>query len=103
MANVQNLAENQEFIEKLANTQSPEEALALLEENGVTITKEELLSAVEAANTENDGELSENALDSVSGGCVVATACLSAAILYAGHKTLQVTGSYKWYKTHLLK
>lgn len=91
MANVQNLAENEEFIRKLAETESPEEAVALFEENGVTVTKEELLSSMESADAES-GELNEAALDGVSGGMSLVTSiALQAAI-----KTAKVVRKNSW-------
>ncbi len=55
-----------ELIAKAKECKSPEELLALAKENNIEMTEEEAKAKFAALNSE--GELSENELDSVSGG-----------------------------------
>lgn len=59
---LQKLAENPKFREEMEAVQSQEEAVALLERYGVSLSPEEI-SALNA-----EGELDETALDGVAGG-----------------------------------
>lgn len=90
MADLENLAENEAFIQKLAETKSPEEALALFKAHGVAITKEELLEAIRTAGSNTDDELNENSLDDVSGGYIMprgsTSRCVSRVINICGKK-----------------
>ena len=56
-----------ELLNKAKTTQSPEELLALARENGVNLTAEEAKAYYGQLNP-TTGELSDNELDSVSGG-----------------------------------
>ena len=53
--------------EKITNAQSEEELLQVLADAGMPITSAQLHAAVEAG----DGEMTEDALESVSGGCIM--------------------------------
>lgn len=94
MADLENPAENEAFIQKLAETKSPEEALALFEEYGITITKEELLEAIRTAGSNTDDELKEDSLDDVSGGyimlCRSTSRCISRVVSICGGKWLGI-------------
>lgn len=59
------LLEDPSFQEALSKTTSAEEASALLAQHGIQITPDELLAAL----TPPEGELDENTLDGVAGGC----------------------------------
>jgi len=68
------LLEDQDFIEKLTNTETDTEVQALLAENGVELTLEEINAVkkgVEARISE-EGELSEDDLENVAGGVDIA-------------------------------
>ncbi len=59
------LTEDPSFQEAFSKTASAEEASALLAQHGIQITPEELSAAL----AQPEGELSENELDEVAGGC----------------------------------
>lgn len=61
------LAENEEFTEKLKQTESMEEAIKLFAEYGVEVTEEDLKNLMAAVP---EGELDEAALENVSGGFI---------------------------------
>lgn len=62
---LEKLMQNEEFTKKLESAQNLDEVLAMVKEQGVEITKEE----VEAARKKLDeGELDENSLEDVAGG-----------------------------------
>jgi len=68
------LLEDQDFIEKLTSAETDAEVQALLAENGVELTLEEINAVkkgVEARISE-DGELSEDELENVAGGADIA-------------------------------
>ncbi len=58
---------NKEILEKASNADSAEDILALAEENGFELSKEKAEEYFERLN--NSGELSDEELDNVSGGC----------------------------------
>ena len=53
--------------EKITNAQSEEELLQVLADAGMPITSAQLHAAVETGN----GEMTEDALEGVSGGCIM--------------------------------
>lgn len=53
--------------EKITNAQSEEELLRVLADAGMPITSAQLHAAVETGN----GEMTEDALEAVSGGCIL--------------------------------
>jgi predicted ribosomally synthesized peptide with nif11-like leader len=59
------LAKDMKFIEKLEQTQSEDEVLALFKENGVELSQDELKAFVSESQKE---ELDEDSLDDVAGG-----------------------------------
>lgn len=59
------LMEDPSFQEALSKTTSAEEASALLAQHGIQITPEELTAAL----AQPEGEMNENELDGVAGGC----------------------------------
>ena len=59
---------NEEFCKKVNDAKSTEEVIQLFADEGVTVTEEQILAA---KASENEGELTETALDSVAGGCVI--------------------------------
>lgn len=59
---------NEEFCQKVHAAKSTEEVIRLFAEEGVTVTEEQILAAKDSKNEE---ELTETALDSVAGGCVI--------------------------------
>ena len=59
------LLEDPSFQEAFSKTASAEEASALFAQHGIQITPEELTTAL----AQPEGELDENALDGVAGGC----------------------------------
>lgn len=58
---------NEEFCKKVNDAKSTEEVIRLFADEGVTVTEEQILAA---KASENEGELTEAALDSVAGGCL---------------------------------
>lgn len=69
---------SEELKAKLEAVGSVEEAVALLNENGIDITEEELNAAMKDA----EGELDETALDDVAGGFGVALGFAVATAVY---------------------
>lgn len=66
---LQSLLKDEAFVERILRM-TPEEVQKVLEEEGVHFTVEEIIQAGEMikAIAENDGELSEEALENVAGG-----------------------------------
>lgn len=62
---LEKLLEDPSFQEAFSKTASAEEASALFAQHGIQITPEELIAAL----TPPEGELNEDALDGVAGGC----------------------------------
>lgn len=62
---LEKLMEDPAFQEAFSETASAEEASALFAQHGIQITPEELSAAL----AQPEGELDENALDGVAGGC----------------------------------
>lgn len=62
------LAENQEFADRAAMAATEEETIALLHEFGVDVTAEALNELMAVVPADANGELSEDALEDVSGG-----------------------------------
>lgn len=56
-----------DFVEKLEQVQSMEEALALFRSEGVTVTAEELRAVL----TQAEGELDESQMEDVAGGMII--------------------------------
>ena len=59
---------NKELLEKAKTATSAEELLALAKENGIEMTEEEAKEYFSKLNTKT-GELADDELDNVSGGC----------------------------------
>lgn len=95
------LMDNKEFILTMLSQETPEDVQKLFHENGVDFSLEEvneLGRELERLATTGD-ELTEDALDSVSGGVVVTAATIWAAAKCAiaiGGAALAI---YKWYKS----
>ena len=72
---VKEVFSDEAFVEKLFSLESPEEAQALLKEQGLELSVEELNTINEQlkAKLEAGGELSLDNLDNVAGGGVLAT------------------------------
>ncbi len=64
------LLKDQDFIEKLTNSETDTDVQALLTENGVELTLEEINAIKKGvdAHISGDGELSEDELENVAGG-----------------------------------
>lgn len=62
------LMENQELLDRLANVQDAKEAVELLAAYGVEACESDVRQAMTAAGA--DGELNEDALDAVTGGLI---------------------------------
>ena len=67
---LQALAENQEFAEKMQDVADTAEMVALLKEYGVEVTEAELAQCMSFSEV-TDGELGEDMLEGISGGCGV--------------------------------
>ena len=63
---IEELSNDSVFQEKLAQAQTPEEALALLRAAGVEMTEAELQAMLDAS----EGELDEAAMETVAGGYI---------------------------------
>ncbi len=61
---------NQEFVEKLAAMETIDDMAEALQAEGVEITANELEAALVRAQKVQDGEMSEDDLDNVSGGII---------------------------------
>ena len=59
------LLEDPSFLEEVSKTTSAEDASALFAQHGIHITPEDLTAAL----AQPEGELNENELDGVAGGC----------------------------------
>ena len=75
--NLEELMQNAEFTEKLETAKDLDEVMAMINEQGVEITKEELAAAMEQLN---ESELDENSLESVAGGMSAARAVIKGVI-----------------------
>ena len=64
--------EKEELIQKLQAAKSVDEIIAIAKENGVEVTKEKAQELLDKL-TVNDGELTDDMLDAVSGGGIVDT------------------------------
>ena len=62
-----------ELIEKAKAAKSAEDILAIAKENGIALSEDEAKTYFERLNT--SGELSDDELDSVAGGCGPFTSC----------------------------
>lgn len=62
--NIEELMQDESFIEEIKNVTSAEELTELLCSKGIDVTVDQ----IKAAMAEADGELDENALDSIAGG-----------------------------------
>ena len=65
---IRNLAEDQAFAQEAAMTSSEEEVIALLARHGVAVTAQELSGLMVGFTADLNGELSEDALETVVGG-----------------------------------
>lgn len=60
---------NEEIAKKITATETPEAAIAILAENGVEITVDELMEVIDSIKgSAATGELNEEALEGVAGG-----------------------------------
>ncbi len=66
---LEQLDENEAFRTAMSNAGSPKEAVKVLAEYGVEISEQELLSL--SAGAQAEGELTEDSLENVSGGCLI--------------------------------
>lgn len=66
---IEKVVNSEEFIKKLTDTESMEQAIALYAEYGISITPEELAGAIHhMTDGEEKNELSAEDLDNVAGG-----------------------------------
>lgn len=73
-AKLEELMKDEAFVKAMFSKESSEEVQKLFAENGVELTMEEiegLAAAILQAAPEGNGELSEDALDSVAGGRII--------------------------------
>lgn len=70
MAKMDELLSNLAFMEKVAATATAEEAIELFRKEGLQVTEEELLTVFAAPVEGENGELSEDSMESVTGGSV---------------------------------
>jgi predicted ribosomally synthesized peptide with nif11-like leader len=82
---IEALVNNAEFAEKLSRCETCDEIAALFGTEGIAVSGEELETAMERISVQNEnGEISEDDLEQVSGGCIVSgTAFLIWSIAYA--------------------
>lgn len=94
------LMEDEQFVQSMLSKETPEQVQVLYSENGVELTIEDVNEIGNMLNSlDNNGELDESSLDSVSGGVVV-----DAALCWATAKAVIAVGGaglavYKWYKS----
>ena len=74
MEKVQALMQNEEFKAKLANADSLDEMASYFQNEGIQVTGAELEAAYNCAK--EDDELSEESLENVAGGGLLAAACV---------------------------
>lgn len=72
---------NEEVLNAFINAETAELASAILAENGIEISPQELIEAVSLEENGGSDELSEDALDDVAGGSVMP---VGRNIIYAG-------------------
>ena len=81
---------DQEFMKKMAETESPEEISALLAEKGISATAEQIAEIIEEGHVlgekvvRDDGELDMEALEQVAGGGPMAGLFLAGIFLIGG-------------------
>lgn len=79
---MKNLIANETAREELQKAQSPEELSEALKKYGIECSAEELNDAI--TSMQSNGELSEDALDSVAGGFSVGAAIACGVLLWLG-------------------
>lgn len=98
------LIQNELFLDKIANSPSLEDTQAILKDEGVEMTIDELCEAMESGKTlleengylDSNGELTEKALEAVAGGGwkrKVAGALICALGVVSGHAGVAVFGA----------
>lgn len=65
------MIENEEFADKLKAAETVEQAIELFASEGVSVTADELNAYLADDADDTDDTLTEEALDDVSGGCVI--------------------------------
>lgn len=97
------LMENKEFVHEMMSQETPEDVQKIFADNGVDMTIDEVNEIGRAlANAENgalSNELSEEALEDVSGGVVITAAGVWAAVRIIGAVGSTALAAYKWYKS----
>lgn len=90
------ILENAEIMEKISIAESKEVMQNVFSENGLELTMSEVDSFIQMMNSNNSDEISEESLDSVSGGAVDAVWIFSTA--YKGVKAVAKTcwNAGKW-------
>lgn len=71
MAKMNDLLSNPEFLKKVESTSSVEEAIELFRDEGLEVSESELRTIFTAPVEDESGELSEESLESVTGGVSV--------------------------------
>lgn len=92
------ILDDEEFAEKLVNASSPDEFVSLLNDKGIVL--EENITAEQAFNIFKNSkgeELSEESLEGVAGGSVLAAIGIGAAIA-VGANALAFAGGYIYQK-----
>ena len=83
------ILENAEVMDRVSNAESKDEMKTIFAENGLELTAAEVDGFIRMMNTSNENEISEESLDSVSGGAVDAVWIFSTA--YKGVKAVAKT------------
>ncbi len=72
---VKSLMADEAFVNKLLEMETPEEVCAAFEKEGITVTADEISKVKEKLESAGaEGELSEDSLEEVAGGVLIATA-----------------------------
>jgi len=77
---IKEIFSDEEYVKGLIALETPEEVQASLQEKGLEITVEEINTMKDLLSKMNDGELSDEDLESVSGGCVAVLIGCGAAV-----------------------
>lgn len=93
------LLDDKEFVVKMLSQETPEDVQKLFQENGVEVSMEEvnaLGAELNRISTTGD-ELTEESLESVTGGIAAATVwAVAKCVIAVGGAALAI---YKWYKS----
>ena len=86
----QKMEAEEQLVEKLLQQETPEEVQVLLKENGVDLTMEEIVEArevlIKALERAEEGELSEEDLEEVTGGALFIATWVAIAVIGIGAK-----------------